>query len=242
MNLSENYPENWRKRFGFFKIIPYLCARVLNILLCKNKKIMNDTVIAKPANPASKERNLSIDILKLLLALTIVCAHCGLFKTFPPLICFLVLNGFSRIIVPVFLLISGFYFYKVQSQKQFITWIKRLFILYILWTLIYTPLWIRPNFKFIIDIIDGYNHLWYLIGAVEAIIILWFLRNLKIQNLLIITILCALSGLFLQYNYNYRFTEIFNLLYNFVNNASYRNGLFFCFPFIVIGYLYMFQI
>ncbi|MDR1757639.1 MAG: acyltransferase [Bacteroidales bacterium] len=195
---------------------------------------MNDKFIT---NPVSKERNLSIDILKLFLSFAVVGLHGNIFQDFSPFLSYLFVNGLARIAVPVFLIISGFYFFEIKSRKQFLNWIKRLMILYLLWMLIYGVFWIEPKRGVIIRLIIGYFHLWFLIGAVEAFILLWFLRNIKTRNLLIITILCALSGLLLQYNHRYHFTEIFNLLYNFVSNASYRNGLFFCFPFIVIGYL-----
>jgi fucose 4-O-acetylase-like acetyltransferase len=194
---------------------------------------MNDKFIT---NPVSKERNLSIDILKLFLSFAVVGLHGNIFRDFSPFLSYLFVNGLARIAVPVFLIISGFYFFEIKSQKQFLNWMKRLMILYLLWMLIYGVFWIRPNCNVIITLIIGYHHLWYLIGALQAFILLWFLRNIKTRNLLIMTILCALTGLFLQYNANYRFTEIFNPLHRY-GLIVYRNGLLFCFPVIVIGYL-----
>jgi hypothetical protein len=187
-----------------------------------------ELLIGEQTEKLPRERNLSIDILKLILSVGVVGLHGNIFSDFSPLLSYLFVNGLTRVAVPTFLIISGFYFFEIQAKEQFLKWIKRLFLLYLIWMFIYFKFWFNSNY--IITLTFGYWHLWYLIGAVEAFIFLWCIRNLKFKYLLIITILCALSGLFLQYNINYNFTEIRKLIY------FYRNGLLLCFPFIMVDY------
>ncbi|MDR3272742.1 MAG: acyltransferase family protein [Flavobacteriaceae bacterium] len=196
---------------------------------------MKSKMIENQTDKTQKERNLSIDILKLILSFLVVGMHGSIFSDFSPFLSYIFVHGLARIAVPIFLIISGFYFFEIQTKKQFQKWIKRLFLLYLIWMVVYFKFWFSLNYKITLEnLIFGYWHLWYLIGAVEAFVLLWCIRNLKFQYLLFIAILCAFSGLFLQYNRNYNFTEIFNPLYKF--ESAYRNGLFLCFPFVVTGY------
>jgi hypothetical protein len=197
---------------------------------------MNDKFIATQTNnPASKERNLSIDILKLLLSFSVVGLHGAVFSDFSPFLSHLFVNGLARIAVPVFLIISGFYFFEIRTTKQFINWIKRLLFLYIIWMTIYAFFWLRlSRFEIILDLLLGYRHLWYLIGAVQAFILLWFLRNVNSKTLIIIAALCAIFGLVIQYN------ALYSFIYNPADELGIslqRSGLAVCFPFAVIGYL-----
>ena len=56
------------------------------------------------------ERNVSLDILKLSMAFMVVAAHARFLSEISPLGEYLTVNGLFRIILPVFLIINGFFF------------------------------------------------------------------------------------------------------------------------------------
>ncbi|MDR0798498.1 MAG: acyltransferase [Dysgonamonadaceae bacterium] len=182
------------------------------------------------------QRNLSIDILKIVMAFLVVGLHGRIFLDYSYSMYYLFVQGFTRLAVPTFLIISGYYFYDIQTKETYHQWIKRLFYLYAIWTIIYSPCWFVWSYRVLLPLFLGYWHLWYLIGALYAFVLVWWMRRLSpsIQTGMMIT--CALIGLFLQYNYNYGFTHQLDFLYRF-GNRIYMNGLFQCLPFILMGYL-----
>ncbi|MDR0833159.1 MAG: acyltransferase family protein [Candidatus Symbiothrix sp.] len=184
------------------------------------------------------KRNLSVDILKLVMSFLIVGIHGGFLREYH--LNYPFSSGIARIGVPVFLIISGFYFYEIKSQAKFVNWVKRLFYLYIIWTMIYSILWIPDlhSYKELMKIMFyGSFHLWYLVNALYAFIFIWIIRNLKFSKQLILVIFCTILGLLLQYGDSY---NLMALSERFLRSDQYfllyRNGLFFCFPFIMIGY------
>jgi surface polysaccharide O-acyltransferase-like enzyme len=182
------------------------------------------------------KRNLSIDILKLVMAFFVVALHGRLFNDFDNVSSYFFGHIFGRIAVPIFLLISGFYFYNVKTKNQYKKWIKRLFYLHMIWMIIYIYFWIRSGLRgVIISLVFGWGPLWYLIGTFYGIILIWIIRNWIIRKQLILLFCMAGIGLFLQYNWNYKIID--NDIIKILQSKSYANGLFFCFPFLYVGYL-----
>lgn len=65
------------------------------------------------------QRNFSIDILKSIAALLVICIHTGYPSVFKDYII-----AFCRIAVPLFLLISGYYYQLVIDRKKYYLIIK----------------------------------------------------------------------------------------------------------------------
>lgn len=175
------------------------------------------------------KRNISVDILRFVMACLIVCLHGQVFLDVSPTLSFLFVQGICRIAVPVFLIITGYYFYDVDDVGKFKKYIKRLLLLYLVWMVAYIPKWLNHN---VIDdiktLVFGHFHLWYLIQSVYAIVLVWLFRKYK-KVLVILGIVLYAIGVFLQYNYNYHFIAInYGMIF-------FRNGLTFCFPFITVG-------
>lgn len=185
------------------------------------------------------KRNLSIDILKIALAFLIVGLHGRIFKDFSIFLAYFFQNGISRAGVPLFLIISGYYFYSIKTKEQFANWVKRLLYLYLIWMGIYLILWRDFSVQNILfRTIFGYYHLWYLINALYGFLFAWAIRNFKLKTQLVLIALCVIIGLSLQYIFNYGLVAYkipFLPEPEYVN--IFRNGLFFCFPFIMTGYL-----
>lgn len=180
-------------------------------------------------------RNLSIDVLKIILAFFVVFLHMNFLKETYPVLSYILVNGLFRIAVPVFLVITGFYFFHIDSAKKLKKWLFRTFLLYAIWMLIYVSYW-KDNEQIWLTIIFGYHHLWYLIGTFFSGFLLYFLRNQNSRWLLVLAIFLFLFGYVVQVsgNLHYLNTESDSLLNDYL---LYRNFLFVCFPFLTIGFL-----
>ncbi|KPH13501.1 acyltransferase family protein [Chryseobacterium sp. ERMR1:04] len=179
-------------------------------------------------------RNLAVDILKIILAFFVVFLHMHLLRDSYPSLSYVLVNGLFRIGVPVFLIITGYYFYHVDDINKLKKWLIRIFLLYAIWSIIYIPFWKED--KVFINILFGYHHLWYLIGTFFAGIILFALKNKSPQFLLLTILFLFGCGYMIQMlgNLHYFTGELDTTLNLF---PSYRNFLFVCFPFLGIGFL-----
>ncbi|MFC7345835.1 acyltransferase family protein [Chryseobacterium zhengzhouense] len=180
-------------------------------------------------------RNLTIDVLKIILALFVVFLHMNFLKETHPLLSFVLVNGIFRIAVPVFLVITGFYFLHIDTTKKLQKWLFRTFLLYAVWMLVYISYW-EDNKEIWLAVIFGYHHLWYLIGTFFSGIILFLLRNQKAVVLFTLAILLFGVGYAVQVlgNTHYFKGEEDSVLNDYL---MYRNFLFVCFPFLTVGFL-----
>ncbi|MEY8759404.1 acyltransferase family protein [Chryseobacterium tongliaoense] len=180
-------------------------------------------------------RSLSIDVLKIILAFFVVFLHMHLLRDTYPELSYVLVNGLFRIGVPVFLIITGYYFYHIDTADKLKKWLVRLFLLYALWSLIYIPIW-KEDDSWVMNIIFGYHHLWYLIGTFFAGIMLFFLRKKSTVTLVVISLVLFCCGYCIQ---------LWGNLHPFTGNMDstlnayplYRNFLFVCFPFLSVGFL-----
>lgn len=180
-------------------------------------------------------RNLSIDVLKIILAFFVVFLHMNFLKETYPALSYILVNGLFRMAVPVFLVITGFYFFHIDNVKKLQKWLFRTFLLYAIWMLIYISYW-KDNEQIWLTVIFGYHHLWYLIGTFFSGIILYFLRNQNSKLLIVLAVGFFLLGYGVQVlgNLHYFKNENDSVLNMYL---LYRNFLFVCFPFLTIGFL-----
>ncbi|WP_447770473.1 acyltransferase family protein [Sphingobacterium faecium] len=181
-------------------------------------------------------RNLSIDWLKFFLAICVIFLHLDIFRTRIPELGFILCNGLFRTAVPIFLIITGYYFVNVNNIQKLKTWIARIGVLYLIWMLIYSPIWLKSSSNILFTVMTGYHHLWYLVSSIFAGIILFVCRNLSFPKLFISAVSLFIIGSTIQFIgklhiLNHNVDLIFNEL------SSYRNFLFLCFPFLTIGFL-----
>lgn len=189
------------------------------------------------------QRNLILDLLKVLLAFMVVGLHAGFLNGISQEGNFLTVNGLFRIAVPMFFVISGYYFTSISTNEMLLKWVKRILYLYAFWMLFYIYFWFRPKSFSLIEVIRiiktlviGYHHLWYLVGTLGAGIITFLLRG-KIKKGIIISAACFTLGVLIQYagNYHILLVPILNKLANLT--FIHRNFLFFGFPFFYMGFL-----
>ena len=175
------------------------------------------------------------------MAFMVVGIHTDCLGDLSPLAKHLTTNGLFRIAVPIFLIINGFYFFPVLSNKQSVRWLKKILYIYLFWMLIYSYYWAMTSqlslIAFVRISITGYHHLWYLSGLLGAAAILIFLTRAKEQLLFTFIVLTFLSGLTIQYIGNYHLFEG-HVLDSILNKHwVYRNFLLFAFPFFSLGFL-----
>ncbi|MHA2937658.1 acyltransferase family protein [Vibrio sp. RC27] len=189
-------------------------------------------------------RNIALDILKLLMAFMIVGLHAGFLGEYTELGEYLTVNGIFRIAVPIFFIINGYYFYPVLLKKNQSSWLKRVCILYVFWMVFYSYFWFSiPDISFsglasfIMDFIIGYNHLWYVSGMLGSAIILLVLHKIKINFLIVSIFMTFICGVLIQYigNYNILDSRFLNTIFNY--DWAHRNMLLLSYPFFCIGYL-----
>jgi surface polysaccharide O-acyltransferase-like enzyme len=188
-------------------------------------------------------RSLSIDLLKIILAVMVVAIHSGFLGDISALGRYLTTAGLFRIAVPIFFVINGFFFFSVPPEK-IATWFKRIIILYLFWTLVYIGYWFRAETlnlfeiaRIVKTILVGHEHLWYLPAMIGAAVVLLPLRKLSSPTLLTIALILYAIGLSIQYIGNYHLIANPSIDKAFNSHFVYRNFLFFAFPFFAIGYL-----
>jgi len=180
-------------------------------------------------------RNLSLDVLKIILAIFVVFLHMNFLKQTSPLLSFTLVNGVFRIAVPVFLVITGFYFLHIDSPKKLGKWLFRTFLLYAVWMIIYISHW-KDNEKLLLTVLFGYHHLWYIIGTFFSGILLFVLRKQRNSVLVFLAVFLFATGYAVQVlgNLHYLRGEPDEVLNDYL---MYRNFLFVCFPFLTVGFL-----
>lgn len=183
------------------------------------------------------DRNISIDILKISLAIFVVFLHTSLFFDFSKELSFILVNGVFRIAVPTFLIITGYYLFLITDLKKFLKWLSRVAILFLIWNFFYLPFWYKPELKgLLFNAINGYFVLWYLSGTALAGCMLFLVRKMKSLYLFLASLLIYILGWLAQEAGNmHLFSGGVDKLLNFT--PFHRNFFFICFPFLTLGYL-----
>lgn len=168
-------------------------------------------------------RNVTLDYYKLFLSFWIVVVHMGpMFDS--DILSWFTSESIARIVVPSFFIINGFYFAnKASNKKEIISYLKHLLIIYTVWAIIYLKYYISAD-AVIFYYIMGFFHLWYVPALIFGIIILVLLKKIlkKDYILLIIAILLYATGYILEFEA----TSLYEV----------RNGLYYGFPLITIGF------
>lgn len=186
-------------------------------------------------------RNILLDIIKFIVALFVIAVHCQFLIEYNQSVSYLLCNGLFRIAIPLFFCINGFYLFEVFKKNQITKWLKRVSILYVLWMLAYSYFWIPAStnpIKIIVTLLFGFNHLWYLAALLLGGFLLYKIRKLSSNILVVISSILFLIGYLIQSLGNFaNLTEpsIFAKIVQFPH--LYRNFLFYGLPFLSLGYI-----
>ncbi len=183
----------------------------------------------------------SLDYLKLVLAILVAFGHTYWLQTNMNAAIFVFGNGLLRVMVPVFCIVAGYFFYSAAARGAGMKWLTRVLGLYLFWMLIYVPFWLNEAYdlaSLIKTLVLGYFHLWFMAGILAAGFLILALRKLtrliapglEIPVLVTAAMLCAIAGVAMQYGNLAGIADI--------GVRKYQNGLFMCFPYVTLGYLY----
>lgn len=195
-------------------------------------------------------RNNNLDILKVIMAFLVIALH-----IFPVskiggiqgLISYEIASGITRIAVPTFFLISGFFLRNKLNDKAYLwKYAKRILLLYVVWQIIYLPDLYRfytlgwfSHTSMVLKLIYGYWHLWYLLATVLAVGLLYLVRTLSITSKTYLIVLLLIIGyvfqILIQADLLHHNLDI-QFLYEVIGTT--RNYLFFAFPMMLIGTMY----
>ena len=180
-----------------------------------------------------------IDIARLVLAGCVVLAHCASFQAISPAAHFLFNNGLARIIVPFFLLTTG-YFFDRQMARGLGPWLWKAGRIYLIWTLIFLPYILllqevtplRP----ILTAVFGYFHLWYLPALIGGMVVLYLARTLPDGMLMALAAGLFVVGGAIQYTEN-ALLDLPSIPGHYDLLVITRNFLFYGFPYLAVGLL-----
>lgn len=190
----------------------------------------------------------SFDTMKFFGIFAVIVIHSGLFYNYlkpGPNHYQATVNIIARFAVPFFFMVSGYLFCKKIENRSLgdhtLKYLKRLLIPFIKWNLIYFIFaglawywWQEPSAKEFILYGTGFSiHLWYLMGLIQAVLLLLpFILMKKEKIALLISGTLLIFGLLGQ---SYKFLYKVPI---FTAEGDYRNGLFFGFFFLTAGYLF----
>lgn len=173
------------------------------------------------------QRNFSIDIVKTFAALLVICIHTG----YPSVVGDYVV-AFCRVAVPLFLLVSGYYYQNIIAKKKITVYYKKVLGLTFFSSIFYFIvsdkkldylITFRWDKMLIFNFPIAGDHLWYLFSLINVLVILSICY--KIRDRLFYLIPFLFIG-----NYILSFFPKFWL---------YRNSLFTSLPYFLLGmYIY----
>ena len=188
----------------------------------------------------TQARLMSVDYLRVVLAAFVVVAHSGLaretFRTWGDagLVALATGNSVLRVAVPVFTLIAGYFLASVLRRARLSDWVGHLLVLYAVWSVVYLLfLWPyytnRPLGLTATELTLGFMHLWFLEGLAISGVILGAVRLLGSGSVVASAVVLGLVGVALQYARMAGLSEM--------PVEHYRNGPFYLYPYLVMGWL-----
>jgi surface polysaccharide O-acyltransferase-like enzyme len=159
---------------------------------------------------SNKQEFIAIDYFKLIASFFVVAIHASPFESLETPFANFMSKSILAIAVPFFFITSGYFWSKKDNDKEkTFQFLKRLLIMYVIYTCIYIPLFIVSSLythtesvsSIIIDscksiFLKGWGHLWYLTALIISILILYLLNRIKGIKLYQIGIICLVLFLF----------------------------------------------
>lgn len=206
-----------------------------------------------------------MDKLKYAITFLVIAIHCAPFLEISEVMNLIFVQGIARIAVPLYFIISGFFFFKKIDQSKgwkdtenlgyLKTYCFRILKLYAIWSILYLPLYFYPILKdgnfsilsFLMDVLyhGTYYHLWFLPALIVGMILAYTL-SFSFSNVITIGIACLLYVIGSMLNtYSPLYYEI-PLLQPLLHVLSFifqtgRNGFFFAPIFLLIGRYFSMQ-
>lgn len=191
-------------------------------------------------------RNVAIDIYKLVLVFFVVVAHLLPYTFENEKLSYVsyLIHGICRTVVPIFFIISGYFFSKkVETFDKIKPALIRFFKMFVIWQIIYsylTYLLYKNGLIHIEDIfinaIFGFGHLWYLSALFFGFYLTYLTRNLTIKTKTLLAITLVIIGFTFQVIFELKLLPSYlTIIYKYIGTT--RNFMFFGFPYILLGTL-----
>ena len=140
---------------------------------------------------ADKREYVAIDVLRFIAAYLVMSIHYVIFIDVNEELNFWFIQVVCRLAVPFFFLVSGYFAAnKLQDKIKTYAYVKRILLMYIIYTVVYLPSFIKDNQKlghtseemvmiFLKDffLVGSYFHLWYFLALIVGIVILYIMIN-----------------------------------------------------------------
>ena len=190
-----------------------------------------------------------IDSFRIIAALLIVAIHTEPLTSLSLTANFLFTHVFTRIAVPFFLMVTGYFLLSQNNSKPLVRFVKKTSLIYLLASLLYLPVSIYarhydegfiPALLIRKIIFDGtFYHLWYLPAAVIGVSVISVLRTrLSVRSIAGVAILLYIIGLLGDSYYGLvtRVSFLHSIYDVGFHIFSYtRNGIFYAPLFLVMG-------
>lgn len=200
-----------------------------------------------------------VDFFRVVFAIGIVTFHSDPLKEINSAASYFLSHVLTRLGVPFFLMTSGFFLCdKLNQPDRVRQYAVRLLQLYLIYSAIYFP---EALARYIGDcehfashmlryfqyffLIGSSYHLWYFLGLIYATLLLYFLcKKIKMKDWQMVLMAACLYAVGVVGNayiqplmeglssQNHRLLWVYYKLFN-----TTRNGFFFCFPYLLAGYL-----
>lgn len=137
-----------------------------------------------------RERNYTIDILRLLMALLIVALHCNVLAEYSAIASYIPSQILSRLGVPFFATVAGYYFFLNEKTEKYSLTLRKYVETYTIWSILYFIYELVLENKIgggivwhmvKIYLFTGFYHLWYMLAIIYTILLLWCLK--KVNNI-----------------------------------------------------------
>lgn len=202
----------------------------------------------KLVNNKSGGRNYSIDLARVIFAILILALHTSPFSDVNFYIYYTVCHTFSRLAVPFFAAVSGYYFFNNYSDQKAFKCLKKLLIAYGFWTTLSCAVDILFGHvdgnivRFLLEayLLKGQHALWYMLAMIYTVLLAMLARKIKVNRYVMASVVLVFS-LFGVLNNAYGtlfdrfiiFSKVQSLL-----SSDLRSGMaFIIIPYFSIGYL-----
>lgn len=199
-----------------------------------------------------QRRNYTIDFMRLIMAMFIVALHSNPFAEYSALISYFPSQVLSRLGVPFFAAIAGYYFFRSDPNKKYQKTIQRYLQPYFLWSVIYFIYRFSQseigggisksiNDTLMTFVFTGFYHLWYMLAIIYTVAIVWMASRYQqgVCTLYYITFICLLIGI-LMFGYGnlfFRFPLVKHTFGSLDPNINMQTQwIFSVIPFFMMGY------
>ena len=143
---------------------------------------MEDKIKTTTKRLDEKTEFIAVDFFRLLFAIGIVALHLAPMQDINETLNYFVVHVLTRLGVPFFFLVSGFFLQKkIQDVQKVKAYLARIFQLYVIYTVLYLPqivydyrkagsFWVWNLLDFVRNffLVGSYTQLWYFVGLIVA--------------------------------------------------------------------------